>query len=130
MISGNGFMLDARQQGVELFEISLDGLDRMIEDRTPDPVPNSALESLEQRVPEFLHYCLDFFSKEKSDTLPPHRSIDHKIELTEENTLGFYHLNKHSLVELTSIRDYLTDNLVKGFIVLSKAPFISLVLFV
>ena len=93
-------------------------------------MPDSALEPLEQRVPQFLYYCLDFFSKEKSDTLPLHYSIDHKIELIEENTLGFCHLNKHSLAELTLIQDYLTDNLAKGFIVPSKAPFASLVLFV
>ena len=34
------------------------------------------------------------------------------------------------MAELTSIRDYLTDNLAKGFIVPSKAPFASPVLFV
>jgi hypothetical protein len=80
-------------------------------------------------VPRFLHYRLDFFSKKQSDTLPPHRSIDHKIELTDDNTLGFSHLNKHSLEELTAIRDYLTENLAKGFVVSSKAPFSSPVLF-
>ena len=44
--------------------------------------------------------------------------------------LRFCHLNKHSLAKLTLIQDYLVDNLAKGFIVLSKAPFVSLVLFV
>jgi hypothetical protein len=39
-------------------------------------------------------------------------------------------LNKHSLEELTAMQEYLTDNLSKGFIVDSKAPFASLVLFV
>jgi hypothetical protein len=39
-------------------------------------------------------------------------------------------LNKHSLEELTAMREYLTDNLAKGFIVNSKAPFASSVLFV
>ena len=85
---------------------------------------------MRQRVPAFLYDCLDFFSKEQSNTLPPYRSIDYKIELTEANTLGFCHLNKHSLKELTVIRDYLTDNLVKGFIVSSKVPFILPILFV
>ena len=132
-ISGNGFLLNARQPDVEIFSITLDGLDRLIEDRTPDQDPQEqdpSVEALRQRVPAFLHDCLDFFSKEQSNTLPPHRSIDHKIELTEANTLGFCHLNKHSLEELTAIRDYLTDNLAKGFIVSSKAPFVSPVLFV
>jgi hypothetical protein len=39
-------------------------------------------------------------------------------------------LNKHSLEELIAIQEYLTDNLAKGFIVNSKAPFASPVLFV
>jgi hypothetical protein len=80
-------------------------------------------------VPRFLHYCLDFFSKEQSDTLPLYCSIDHKIKLIDDNTLGFSHLNKHSLEELTAIRDYLTKNLAKGFVISSKAPFSSPVLF-
>ena len=132
MVSSNGFLLNTRQPSVEVFAISIDGLDRMIQDRTPELAPpaDESPESLRQKVPAFLHDQLDFFSKEQSNTLPPHRSIDHKIELTEDNTLGFCHLNKHSLAELTSIRDYLTDNLAKNFIVPSKAPFASPVLFV
>ena len=70
-----------------------------------------------------------FFSKQESDTLAPHRIIDHKIELTGDHTLGFCHLNKHSVEELETMRDYLTANLGKGFVVNSKAPFASPVLF-
>ena len=58
-----------------------------------------------------------------------YRAIDHKIELTAENTLRFYYLNKHSLEELTTIREYLAANLAKGFVIPSKAPFASPVLF-
>ena len=72
---------------------------------------------------------MDFFLKKDSDTLALHRAIDHKIELTEENTLGFCHLNKHSLEELLSMREYLASNLAKGFVISSKAPFALLVLF-
>jgi hypothetical protein len=39
-------------------------------------------------------------------------------------------LNKHFLEELTAMQKYLTDNLSKGFIVNSKAPFASFILFV
>jgi hypothetical protein len=39
-------------------------------------------------------------------------------------------LNKYSLEELTIIQEYLTDNFSKGFIVNSKVPFASSVLFV
>jgi transposase InsO family protein len=133
MVSGNGFLLDIRQRSVDVFSITLDGLDRMIEDKKealeqPEQ-PDESEESLKQKIPRFLHACLDFFSKRQSDALPPHRSIDHKIELTEDNTLGFCHLNKHSLEELVSMREYLSSNLAKGFIVSSKAPFASPVLF-
>ena len=81
-------------------------------------------------MPPYLQYYQEVFSKEQLNVLPPHRSTDHKIELTEENTLGFCHLNKQSVEELTAMRDYLYDNLEKGFIIESKAPFASPVLFV
>jgi hypothetical protein len=115
-----------RQEGADIFSITLDGLDHIVEDQKPDPTPQpSKLE-----VPSYLQYCQEAFSKEESNILPPHCSTDHKIELTEENTLGFCHLNKQSVEELTAIQDYLYNNLEKGFIVESKAPFASLVLFV
>ena len=132
-ISGNGFLLNARQPDVEIFLITLDGLDCLIKDCTPDQdlqEQDLSVKALRQRVPAFLYDCLDFFSKEQSNTLLLYQSIDYKIELTEANTLGFCHLNKYLLEELTVIRDYLTDNLAKGFIVSSKAPFASPVLFV
>jgi hypothetical protein len=124
-VSPNGFQFNLRQKGVEVFSVTLDGLDRMIADQNPDPSLTSNLE-----VPPYLQYCQKAFSKEESNILPLHRSTDHKIELTEENTLGFCHLNKQSVEELTAMRDYLYDNLGKGFIVGSKAPFASPVLFV
>jgi hypothetical protein len=82
-------------------------------------------------VPEFLYYCLDFFLKEQSDILLLYRSIDYRIELIEDSKdLGFSYLSKHSVEELMAIYKYLTDSLAKGFIVVSRVPFISLVLFV
>jgi hypothetical protein len=57
-------------------------------------------------------------------------NTDHKIKLTDDKNLGFSYLNKYSLEELTAIQEYLTDNLSKGFIINSKAPFASPVLFV
>jgi hypothetical protein len=57
-------------------------------------------------------------------------NADYKIELTDDKNLEFSYLNKHSLEELTAMQEYLTDNLLKGFIVNSKALFASFVLFV
>jgi hypothetical protein len=98
----------------------------MITDKKPDPSP----VPLKLEVLLYLQYCQEAFSKEQSNILPLYYSTDHKIKLTEENTLGFCHLNKQSVEELTTIQEYLYNNLEKGFIIESKAPFASLVLFV
>jgi hypothetical protein len=109
-------------------------LDRAIEEQQDEQDLQEpsypSLESLKQKVPPFLHCYLDFWSKEQSDILVLHRNADHKIELTDNKNLGFSHLNKHSLEELTAMQEYLTDNLSKGFIVDSKALFASPILFV
>jgi hypothetical protein len=59
-----------------------------------------------------------------------YRNADYKIELTDDKNLEFSYLNKHSLEKLTAMQKYLTDNLSKSFIVNSKAPFASFILFV
>ena len=97
----------------------------MIKDCEPDLVQSA-------RKLEVLAYLTDYkdaFLKEYLDVLSLHQSIDHKIELTADNTLGFCYLNKQSMEELTAMQDYLYNNLGKGFIVKSKALFVSLVLF-
>ena len=71
------------------------------------------------------------FSKQASDELPPLcPQIDYKIELTSENTLGHSPLYRQTTEELLAIKEYLIDNLDKGFIVPSLAPFASPILFV
>ena len=86
-------------------------------------------ESLRQKVSPSLYVYLDFFLKRELDTLALHRVINYKIKLTKENTLSFYYLNKYLLKELESMREYLSSNLTKGFVVLSKGPFTLLILF-
>jgi hypothetical protein len=56
--------------------------------------------------------------------------VDYKIELTSENTLGHSLLYRQTTEELLAIKEYLVENLDKGFIVPSLAPFASLILFV
>ena len=63
--------------------------------------------------------------------MPPFRpQVDHKIELTSENTLGHTPLYRQTTEELLAIKEYLLENLDKGFIILSLAPFASPILFV
>jgi hypothetical protein len=58
------------------------------------------------------------FSKKESDLLPLYRQYDHKIELENNNAsaLKYSLLYKISIEELETVKEYLTDNLSKGFI--------------
>ncbi|KIM96251.1 hypothetical protein OIDMADRAFT_132044, partial [Oidiodendron maius Zn] len=69
-------------------------------------------------------------SKKESNTLPLYQKANYKIKLIKDNILRFSYLNKYLIKELTTIQEYLIYNLAKGFITLSKAPFIALILFI
>ncbi|ESZ92702.1 hypothetical protein SBOR_6914 [Sclerotinia borealis F-4128] len=74
----------------------------------------------------------DVFSKQESNILPPHRTYDHTItfENSTKTSLGYSPLYKMSIDELEAVKTYLTDNLAKGFIEPSQAPFAAPILFV
>jgi hypothetical protein len=55
---------------------------------------------------------------------------DHKIQLEADNNLGFHPLYKQTAAELLATKQYLIENLGKGFINHSQALFASLILFV
>jgi hypothetical protein len=58
------------------------------------------------------------FSKAEFNILPPYCSYDYKIELEDkkEKALKYNLLYKMLLEELQAIKNYITDNLEKGFI--------------
>jgi len=70
------------------------------------------------------------FSKQASDTLPPHRYYDYKVELENPHDLGYSLLYKITSEELLAVKEYISENLYKGFIEHSQAPFAAPVLFV
>jgi hypothetical protein len=70
------------------------------------------------------------FFKSKSDKLLPHWLYDHKIELKGDNTLGYSLLYKITTAELKTVKEYLINNLDKGFIKASQALYAAPVLFV
>ena len=115
------------------FVTSLYEIDRLLTDRITDKTDPEELtdqELVARKLPEQYHNFKDVFSKEASDTLPPHRLYDHKIELEGTSTLGFSPLYQQSAAELQATKQYILDNLHKGFIEPSQAPFASPVLFV
>ncbi|KAG0154712.1 hypothetical protein PDIDSM_280 [Penicillium digitatum] len=90
-------------------------------DTEPDPV--SAL-------PEEFRDFAEVFSPKEAERLPPHRSYDHKMVLQEDKPLPFGPLYPMSRNELEVLKDWIEDNLRKGFIRPSSSPAASPVLFV
>jgi hypothetical protein len=70
--------------------------------------------------------------KAASDILPPHCLYNYRIELEAEgeNNLKYSLLYKMSQEELQVVKDYITDNLAKGFIKLSQALYAAPTLFI
>jgi transposase InsO family protein len=138
-ISAAAFRTNLKRKDNILFCTSLDEIDRIIiEKKPPEPSPNDRQEHesetqwLKRILPKQYGDYADTFSKEESDKMPPSRSYDHKIHLDKggASELGFSPLYHQSAAELEEVKRYLVENLAKGFIVPSQAPFASPVLFV
>ncbi|KAI0999387.1 hypothetical protein K3495_g8806 [Podosphaera aphanis] len=81
-------------------------------------------------LPKYYHEYLDVFDRKQANSLPPHRSWDHAIELNpgkQSPVARPYSMNQH---ELKALRDYLEKELSKGFIRVSRSPAAAPVLFV
>ena len=85
---------------------------------------------LKTLVPEEYHDLLDVFKRKKLEQLPPHRSYDHQIELESTASLGNCPLYSMSPYKLQKVKEYIKENLEKGFITPSSAPYASPILFV
>jgi len=89
-----------------------------------------SLKKLKNKLSIVYHDFLNVFNREKMTHLSSHRSYNHKIELEEKNQFSrsqLYFMLSH---KLQKIKEYLEENLKKKFIILSKASFASLILFV
>jgi hypothetical protein len=73
---------------------------------------------------------VDVFSKSQNDELPPYRPSDHKIELLPDATpLRAHPLYSMSTEQLVALKEYLTENLRKEWIIPNGAKYGSPVLF-
>ncbi|SOV05892.1 uncharacterized protein UDID_19059 [Ustilago sp. UG-2017a] len=81
-------------------------------------------------IPQEYHQYLDVFSRVKADKLLPHRTYDHQIPLEEGKSPPFGPIDSLSEHELKTLREYLEENLAKGFISPSDSPAASPILFV
>ncbi|KAJ8127922.1 hypothetical protein O1611_g5714 [Lasiodiplodia mahajangana] len=133
------FMRLARRQKSPMHVCTLAEIDSAIRHHPEADAlfPDNEKEELKKKawetVPEEYRDLLRAFSKVDSDTLPPRRSIDHRIEFTEgksRDDLPNNPLYRMSLEELEVMREYITEQLRKGFIEPGSAPFAAPVLFV
>lgn len=155
LISGSAFHLNCKNARNELFGTSLYEIDPRIEelelanevdsddfDQDRDFAIVAAMvtgnaatraDAIEARetvpqVPAASQNWINVFSKRASNVLSPHRPIDHKIELDRDRSaseLKYSPLYKMSLEELQVAKQYIEENLDKGFIEPSQAPFAS-----
>jgi transposase InsO family protein len=110
----------ARRTNVKLFAVTIAQIKQMLsESNRPEP-------ALPPEIADFS----DVFSPKEADKLPPHRPGDHHIQLKEGSTLPFGPLYGMSREELKTLKEWLEENLQKGFIRPSSSPVASPVLFV
>lgn len=135
MIGPAPFHRHLRKKGSEAFITSLAEIDRVIEEKQGEPTEATELEEeelVQHLLPKRYQEYADVFSKTASDQLPPRRPNDYKIGIdggkTADSAVGYSPLYKQSAEELEAARSYILDNLGKGFIVPSAAPFASPIL--
>ena len=87
-------------------------------------------EKIKQLLPKEYHDFVPLFKKAVTDVLPPHQQYDHNIMLKEGFTLPFGPIYSLSIPELKALREWLDENLSKGFIRASSSPAGAPILFV
>ena len=78
--------------------------------------------TFEKIVPSAYHDFADVFAQGEADILPPHRPYDHSIDLEPNTNPPYGPIYSLSETELHALRNYLDDNLRKGFIRPSNSP--------
>ena len=128
LISEVGFHYNLKDRNVEFGSISLYEINRILEEQLKAEGQDN--KQVAQELPQRHAGYTDVFSKAASDVLPIHRPHDHKIILEKESNLGYSSLYKMTTEELKAVKKYLEENLHKGFIEPSQAPFAAPVLFI
>ena len=80
-------------------------------------------------MPKKFHDFLNVFDRKAAEVLPLNRTYDHKIEIDSDEPLSKSQLYLMSQFKLQRMKEYLKENLQKGFITLSNASYASLILF-
>ena len=81
-------------------------------------------------LPEQYKSYQDVFEKKNAYILPQHRPYDCAIDIEEDAQLPFGPIYNLSQDELATLKEYIDENLAKGFIRHSKSPTGASILFV
>ena len=131
----------SQAEGTRLFTITLAQIQSALREskglpsRDPDAAELNAVveqtkEELLNKIPDFLHKFAKVIDPGEAEKLPPRKPYDHKIEFTgDPSTLPRSRVYPLSPKKLEVMEKYLKDNLKKGFISPSQAPFASPILF-
>jgi hypothetical protein len=104
-------------------------LDRAIKDVLAEEDEETREQILTKLPGEYQNFA-DIFSKSESSILPPHRPIDHKVELLPDATpLKAHSLYSMSANQLIALKEYFTEALRKEWIVPNAAEYGFPVLF-
>ena len=115
----------------EFFTSSLQEIDSILHDRKQHQEDPDTEQMIQERLPVAYYRFKDVFSKSESNRLPIHRPYDHKIILESPLPNGYSPLYRQSTSELQTLKEYIVDNLDRGFIEpAGQVPFASPVLFV
>ena len=118
MLYGSSFFQTVKRGKLKVFKESLYDIHKAIEANDLKEQP------LEEIVPEQYHEFLPLFNKVLADRLPPHRpGIDHEVCLMEGETATWGPRYSMSRAELVALKQWLEDNLSKGFVRQSSSPF-------
>jgi hypothetical protein len=124
LVSAEAFMRLMQLEGAQCFSILAH--EPLKPNSSDKPKFNPDLKD----VPEVYHEFADVFSRQKANTLPPHRDCDLKINIEEGAKLLAGPIYPLSEFELKTLREFIDENLKTGFIRPSNSLFGAPVLFI
>jgi hypothetical protein len=124
MLNGASFFRAVKKGRLTVLKASLYDVNKAIEAKALNERP------FEEIVPEQSHEFLPLFNKVLADRLPPHRpGIDNEVRLKDGETPTWGPLYSMSRAELVVLKEWLEENMSKGFIRQSSTPCAAPVLF-
>ena len=135
-----------RKQGVQCFSITINQIDSALKALRADSESlevaamtkeileheqvKPILERIMEKVPKYFRHLSEVFDSQRAIKLSSHRLYDHKIELlSDSSALSRSRVYPLSELKLMKLKEYLEENLQKGFIVSSQVAYASSVLF-